>query len=269
MGLATQLPHLQRILEERGGPVLPLLRAVEAANESRHYMDVSALSKRWTLLLPARPEVLTHLAPGMKLPSLPSRPLLKVFGDGVGIHIALSSAGNAPASVAVEGALLAHRPKWLEVITAMESFGNGKISSHMRFLDLPRSSIDVLYPARAASDDATFSASIDQIAWRLGVAPAQRDLVKANPMSAKGAAIVVTTTCTQEGPEPEMWFMSGNTDWDEAVRLCRVVAGEEGARNGAARLGTLAATLQLDTTSGVQLQVRPDGLDISVLVTLA
>jgi hypothetical protein len=70
------------------------------------------------------------------------------------------------------------------------------------------------------------------------------------------------------GPASELALMYGNTSWDEAVRLCRLVASEDAARAAAATLGTLAATLELDATSGVQLLLGPDGPDVSVLVTL-
>jgi hypothetical protein len=52
------------------------------------------------------------------------------------------------------------------------------------------------------------------------------------------------------------------------VRLCRLVASEDAARGGAAMLGMLAGTLEAEQTAGVQVQLRPDGTDVSVLVSL-
>ena len=268
MGLATQLSRLSRFLEVRGGPALPLLRAVETANESHHYMDVSALSRRWTLLLPPRPDVLAHVAPGMSLGELPPRPLLKVFIDGEQLRVSMASVGTVAPAQAVDVAPEPASAAWLEVVSAMHGFGNGRISSRLRFLDQPRATIDVLYDVRAPADNARFVASLDQIAWRVGVSADQRELAKSLQSSMNGAAVVVTTVCNESGPAPELAFMYGNTDWDEAVRLCRLVAGEAAAREGAAVLGMVAGTLEVETTSGVQFVLRPDGPDVSVLVTL-
>ena len=268
MGLATQLQRLTRIFEERGGPMLPVLRAVEAAQEPRYYVEVSALSRRMTILLPARPDVLAPLASKLSLGELPSRPLLKVFIDGDQLHFAVMSVGSVPASEGVTVAPPRARTAWLDVVSAMHAFGSGAISSRLRFLDQQRATLDVLYAARAPEDDAAFAASLDQIAWRLGVAPAQRELAKSHHSALQGAAVVVTGVCTDGGPAPELAFMYGNTDWDEAVRLCQLVASQDAARGGAAMLGTLAATLEAETTSGVQLVLGPDGPDVNVLVTL-
>lgn len=267
-GVTTQLRRLTRFLEVRGGPMLPFLRAVETANEARHYMDVSVLSRRWTLLLPPRPEVLAHLAPGMPLGELPPRPLFKVFIDGEQLRISVASVGKVAPDKAVDVAPEPVRTMWLETVTAMHGFGNGRISSRLRFLDQPRATIDVLYDARAPAENDRFAANLDQIAWRVGVPPAQRNLAKSLQTSMNGAAVVVTTVCDERGPAPELAFMYGNTDWDEAVRMCRLVANEKTARAAAATLGTLAAALELDATSGVQLVLRPDGPDVSVLLTL-
>lgn len=268
MALATQLPRLARILEQRGVPAWPLLKAVEAANEPRHYMDVSALSPRLTLMLPARPEVLAPLAPGASLGELPPRAVMKVFISGATSRVAIGSPASILPGAAVQVAPPSGRAAWLEVVTAMHRFGQGRISSRLRFLHEPRGTIDVLYGERHADDEARFTAQLDQLAWRVGVSPAQRELAQARHAATKGAAVVVTTACTAEGPAPELAFMQGNADWDEAVRLCRLIAGEEAARGGAALFGMLASTLETDSTSGLQLQLRPDGPDVSVLVTL-
>jgi hypothetical protein len=268
MGLATQLRRLTAFLEARGGPMLPLLRAIETANEARHYMDVSVLSRRWTLLLPPRPEVLAHLAPAMPLGELPPRPLFKVFIDGEQLRISVASVGKVAPDKAVDVAPEPVRTTWLETVTAMHGFGNGRISSRQRFLEQPRGTIDVLYDARAPAENDLFAASLDQIAWRVGVPAAQRELAKAYQTATNGAAVVVTTVCVATGPAPELALMYGNNSWDEAVRLCRLVASEDAARAAAATLGTLAATLELDATSGVQLLLGPDGPDVSVLLTL-
>jgi hypothetical protein len=244
------------------------MRAVETAGEPFYFMDVSALSRRWTLLLPARPEVLAHVAPNLTLGALPTRPVIKVFGDGAHLHVAIGAIGSVAPSAAVEVAPETARASWLETVTAMHAFGNGAITSRLQFLDQPRGTIDVLYPARAAADDARFTASLDQIAWRVGVSSAQRELAKTLRSSANGAAVVVTTACEGSGPAPELHLMSGTTDWDEAVRLCRLVASEDAARGGAAMLGMLAGTLEAEQTAGVQVQLRPDGTDVSVLVSL-
>ncbi len=267
-GVTPQIRRLTGFLEARGGPMLPLLRAVETSNEARHYMDVSVLSRRWTLLLPTRPDVLAHLAPGLSLGELPPRPLLKVFIDGEQLRISVASAGAVAPDKAVDVAPEPAQAKWLETVTAMHGFGNGRISSRLRFLDQPRGTIDVLYDARPPADNEQFAASLDQIACRVGVPAAQRELAKAYQTSTNGAAVVVTTACMKTGPAPELAFMYGNTTWDEAVRLCRLVASEDAAREAAAMLGTVAATLELDATSGVQFLIRPDGPDVSVLVTL-
>lgn len=268
MGLATQLQRLTRIFEERGGPMLPVLRAVEAAQEPRYYLNVSALSRQMTILLPARPEVLAPLAPQLSLGDLPPRPLLKVFIDGDQLHFAIVSVGKVAPSVGVEVAPQRARTAWLDVVSAMHAFGNGAISSRQRFLDQQRATLDVLYAARAPEDDTAFAASLDQIAWRLGVTPAHRELAKARHASLQGAAVVVTAACTDSGPAAELAFMYGNTDWDEAVRLCQLVASQDAARGGAAVLGTLAATLEAETTSGVQLVLGPRGPDVNALVML-
>jgi hypothetical protein len=229
---------------------------------------VSALSRKLTILLPARPEVLAPLAPQLSLGELPSRPLLKVFVDGDQLHVGIMSVGNVPPKEGVDVAPQRARTAWLDVVSGMHAFGGGAISSRLRGLDQQRATLDVLYAARPPADDAAFATSLDQTAWQLGVAPAHRELGKARHASLQGAAVVVTAVCTDTGPAPELAFMYGNTDWDEAVRLCQLVASPDAARGGAAVLGTLATTLEANTTSGVQLVLGPKGPDVNVLVTL-
>jgi len=128
MGLATQLHRLTRILEDRGAPTLTLLRAVETANEPRFYMDISALSQRFTILLPGRADIFAHLAPGRALPELPPRPLFKVFGDGSKLEVTIMSVGAVSAADAVTMAPFAVRPAWQAKIPAVVAFGNRRIT---------------------------------------------------------------------------------------------------------------------------------------------
>lgn len=72
-------------------PPLPLLRAVQAAREPFHLMDVSVWSRRWTLRLPARQDVVSHLGEDLALGALPPRPLLKVFGNRAQLRVAIVS----------------------------------------------------------------------------------------------------------------------------------------------------------------------------------
>jgi len=265
---ATQLQRLTRILEERGAPVRPVLRAVEAARERSLCMEVSALSPRMTLLFPYRPEILAELAPGVSPGLLPSRPMLKLFIDGDQLHVALAAIGKVAPSEAVDVAPEATRDAWVDAVSAMHGFADGRISSRIRFLTQPRSTIDVFYQARAQDVDARFTAGMDQVAWRVGVAPSQREGWKSVHSSLGGVAVTVTTACTDGGPAPELAFMYGIADWDEAVRACTLVAGEDAARGGAAMLGMLAATLEAEQMRSLQLALRPGGPDVGALVML-
>jgi hypothetical protein len=264
----TQLQRLTRILEERGAPVRLVLRAVEAANEPSLYMEVSALSRRMTLLFPYRAEILEALAPGVSAGTLPSRPMLKLFVDGDQLHVALAAVGKVAPSEAVDVAPEPTRAAWVDVVSAMHGFADGRISSRIRFLTQPRSTIDVFYQARSQDADARFATSMDQVAWRLGVAPSQREMWKSVHSSMRGVAVTVTTVCTDGGPAPELAFTYGTADWDEAVRVCKLVASEDAARRGAAMLGMLAGTLEAEKMRSLQLVLRPGAPDVGALVML-
>lgn len=264
----TQLQRLTRILEERGAPVPPVVRAVEAAQEPSLYMEVSALSRRVTLLFPYRREILAALAPGVSPRALPSRPMLKLFIDGDQLHVALAAVGKVAPSEAVDIAPESARDAWLDAVSAMHGFAEGRISSRIRFLTQPRATIDVFYQARSQDADARFSAGMDQVAWRVGIAPSQRELWKSVHSTMGGVAVTVTTVCTDGRPAPELAFTYGAADWDEAVRVCKLVTSEDAARGGAAMLGMLAATLEAEQMRSLQLVLRPGAPDVGALVML-
>lgn len=264
----TQLHRLTRILEERGTPVRSVLRAVEAANEEGLYMEVSALSRRMTLLFPYRPEILEELAPGVKAGPLPSRPMLKLFIDGEQLHVALASVGKVSPVEAVDVAPATMRPAWVDAVSSMQSVGESRISSRIRFLTQQRQTIDVFYPARAADADAKFAEGMDLVAWRLGVEPAQRELWKSVHASLGAVGVTVTTACVEGGPAPELTFVYGTAAWEEAVRVCTQVASADAARGGAAVLGALSSNLEAERMMALQVVLRPGVVDVGAMVML-
>ena len=266
---AMPLHRLARVLEERGAPLLPVLRAVEVVHEPNLYLEVSALSRGLSLLLPYRPEVLEALVPNMSVGDLPSRPMLKVFVDGEQLHVAVIAVGKVGPDEAVDVAPKSARAGvWVGTVLALHGFAGARISSRSRLLTRQRATIDVFYEARAADVDARFVESVDQVARRLGVARSQRELWKSVHPSLGGVAVTVTTACTEDGPAPELAFMYGKAEWDDAVRLCKLVASEDAARGGAATLGALAGTLHAEQMLSVQLVLRADGPDVAALVML-
>jgi len=264
--MSTQ--RLTRILEGRGVPVRPVLRAVEAAGEPNLYMEVSALSRRMTLLLPYRAEILEELAPGVSAGALPARPMLKLFLDGDRLDVALAAVGEVPPSEAVDVAPASMRPAWVEVLAAMHGLGDARISSRLRFLTHQRATIDVFYRARAQFVDERLATAMDQVAWRVGVSPPARELWRSVHASLGGAGVTVTTACAEGGPAPELAFMYGTADWDEAVRVCKLAAGDDAARAAAAVFGTLAADLEAERMMALQVVLGPGAVDVGALVML-
>ncbi len=264
----SMLQRLAAILEERGARLLPLLRAVEAAREPKLYLEVSALSRKLSVLLPYRPDVLAALAPAPPVGDLPVRPMLKVFVDGDHLDVAISAVGRVEPDEAVDVAPAAARAAWIDLVSALHGPAGARISSRTRFLTRQRSTIDVFYEARAQCDDAHLAESLDQIAGRLGVEQSQRDLWKSVHPSLGGAAVTITTACAEGGPAPELAFMYGKAEWNEAVRLCQLVASEAAARAGAAVLGMLAGTLRAEQMMAVHLALKAEGPDVAALVML-
>lgn len=81
-----------------------------------------------------------------------------------------------------------------------------------------------------------------------------------------GVPAMVTTTCEENGPAPELAIGYARSDWDEAVGLCTRVASQEAARGGAAVLGLVSSTL--GDLQALTLVLRPEGVDVVALATL-
>ncbi len=247
----------------------PLLRAVEVADEERHFLEVSALARRLTLLVPYRAEVLAELAPDLPFQAPPPRPLLEVFVEGDRVDLGLVGVGDVPEERRFDVAAEPARAAWAEAVAPLFGTPDARVTSRCRYLTRQRATVDVLHAARASDAEDRFVAAVTDVASRIGIPRTRCELwTSAHQALGAGAPVVVTTASAEDGPAPELAFMYGKTDWDDAVRLCQIVAGEDAARGGAAVLGTLAATLHPEGLSSVQLALRADGADVVAVVKL-
>lgn len=241
---------------------------MEAAREERFYLEVSAFTRRLSILLPHRQEVFAALGATMPEGDPPPRPLLKVFIEGDAMHLAVSSVGAVAPAEAVDVAPEAARAEWVELVAALQAFGTPRISGRTRYLARPRGTIDVHYESRSPDEDVRFADALEAVAARLDVAPSQRTLWRSLHASQGGVAVMVTTAAAESGPARELAIGYARTDWDDAVALCKRVADADAAREGARVLGTLAGILDAERMDAVTLALRPEGIDVVVLVTL-
>jgi hypothetical protein len=186
--------------------------------------------------------------------------------EGKRVELALAAIGGLTPSEAVGWAPHHARAEWLAVVSALHAITDARISSRARFLTQTRATVDVFFEARAPNADAHFASCLIDVATRLGIPDAQRDVLRAVHSTLGSVAVTVTTACTEGGPMPELALMYGITDWDDAVRACTLVTDADAARGGAAMLGLLSATLRADEMMALRVAVQPDGVDVGALV---
>ena len=262
--MSTQLSpllRLSRVLEDRGVPLLPALRAVELSGRPTATFAASALHANVYFLLPYTAELLEAVAPGITPGTLPARPMVKLYLEGDHLEVSLVSVGAASPREAVEVAAFSSattRAAWLAIVDPMPALASGRVTSRMRYLTIERATIGMFYDRRTPEIDAQFVIGIDQLAERLGVSRHHRELWKATHPAMGGGPVTITTACTTSGPAPELTFLYRDADWDQAIDLCKRVASPDVARGGAAVLGSLAGTLELSKAEGVELVLAAD-----------
>jgi hypothetical protein len=260
----SPLLRLSRVLEERGVPLMPALQAVELSGKPVAFVAFSALHPRAYLLFPYSADLLEAVAPGASAGTLPARPMVKVYIDGDQIDVSLVAVGDVPPSEAVEVAPPGSRAAWLDIVTEMPALATGRVTSRMRYLTQERATIGIFYDRRTPDVDARLMTGIDQLAGRLGVPPEHRELWEKAHLAMGGGPVTVTTACTTDGPAPELTFLYREADWDQAVDLCKYVTSPEVARGGAAVLGSIAGTLELEKTEGTELVFAAGSPDVVV-----
>jgi len=265
--MSTQLSpllRLSRVLEERGVPLMPALQAVELSGRTTAIIAVSALYPKVYLLFPYSSDLLEAVAPGASVGTLPARPMVKVYIGGDQVDVSLVAVGTASPSEAVEVAPPGSRAAWLDIVTEMPALATGRVTSRMRYLTQERATIGMFYDRRAPDVDARLIMGIDQLAGRLGVPQEHRELWKKTHPAMGGGPVTVTTACTADGPAPELTFLYREADWDQAVDLCKLVTSPEVARGGAAVIGSIAGTLQVEKTEGTELVFAAGAPDVVV-----
>jgi hypothetical protein len=272
--MSDEAPHLlrlTRLLEQRGAPVLPVLGAVTVAGTSTVYLAISTRTRRVDLLIPFHPEALAAIAPGVTVPVLPPRAMLRISVEGDRLGAALLIAGAPTPRVAVdELAAPGVRDAWFAIVDAMPALGQGAINGRTRFLTDERRAIAVNYPERAPDAEARLVDGIDALAARVGLTEAQRTLWRSlHATFGSQTGVAVTTQCTPTGLAAYLGCLYASTAWDHAVTLTTMIVDAATARAVAADLGSVAGTLEAEELRGIELVFGADPLpDVVVWVVL-
>ncbi|MDB4957899.1 MAG: hypothetical protein JWO36_5468 [Myxococcales bacterium] len=270
--VSNEAPHLIRlsqVLAERQTNVEAILTAVTVSGTSSVYLTVSALSRRIDLMIPYHPDALAAIAPHLEPPQAPPRAMLRIFTDGDRLDAGLVIAGPVPARDAVDQLAPAPvRDAWLAAVDKLLAVPGAGIISRVTFLTKQRGVIGVGYPDREPDAEDRFLRTIDEVAGQLGVAQTRLTMWKALHPTLGPGALSVLTECTPIGPAPQLGFLYGNATWDQAVTVANKFADPARSRQIAAGLGTLAGALQSDEPRGLQIDIGPAGLDVSVWIVL-